>query len=258
MKTEINKKEPLVFHFDDFVIGGTLEALFFSYTFSFPLIYTVPVIPYPFEKHSEAGNKKDLWDNLHMLMALAGKIPFLDNCKKIKYVDSETLKVVNNRETVFYVKFKKLWIFDDLDLFDLPITNEGVDEYQIIDRFRVMDNWNPEILDIFINSQTINSMHFYKKEEHSKKHKYKNLYVITTVEPLKELPPYHIRIRAEQHLGCKRLEHIDRIYRATKLPYNDDFDNVVFCYAKFEEMYPFSHKRKKITYQKYLKLKLKL
>jgi len=258
---ESNKqKTPLTLHYDQLVIGGTLEAFYFAHTFNCPLIYSLDEPPFSFEQHPEVGNKLKLWYNLNFLINLSGNNPFAENCKSIYYLDKETLKIITRNDKIFYVKYKRLWIFDDLGCHDLPVDPEEKNvDCEILDSFRILDSWNPHTNDIYREDNILKEFHFFKNKPHSKKTKFKHFYVLSIIpiSELSKLPEYFIRIRAEQILGSKKIEHVKRMIRVRQTQYTDA-ENIYFCDIKFDDMFPFSHFRKKITYQKYLKGRLKL
>ena len=259
METKINKQLPLTFHYDQLVIGGTLEALYFAHTFDLPIVYVDAMHPFFFETHNEAGNKLKLWQDLNLLLNLAGKNPLPDNCSGITYLDDMTLRLVNKNDKIFYAKFNKLWVFDDARIYNLPDIGEDVEcDHEIIDHFKILDSWNPQVEHIYRDDAIINQIHFFKEKPH-KRLRFKHFYVVSKVPygTSSKIPEYFIRLRCEQLLGSKKLEHLKRMNRI-RLPKFIDTTNIHFCDITFEEMYPFSLKRKKITYQKYLKGKLKL
>lgn len=259
MKIEIKTKKPLVLHFDDLVIGGTLEAFYFAYTFNLPIIYAEAVEPYFFEVHAEAGNKRELWHKLNFLICMAGKNPFAENCRQIAYIDKETLKVITFADKLYYLKFKKLWVFDDISFYRLPVQLDSAEqEIEIIDHFKILDGWVPQTDHIYREDKILNQFHFFKEKPH-KKLKFKHFYVTSKISManMYNLPEYFVRIRCEQILGSKKLEHLKRNNR-TRQPLYEDIDNIIFCHSTFEEMYPYSHKRRKISYAQYLGKKLKL
>ena len=120
----LNKQPPLTFHYDQLVLGGTLEALYFAHTFDLPIVYSMQMKPFFFEEHAEAGNKLKLWDNLNLLLNLAGKNPLPDNCRNINYSDDRTLRLVNHNDKIFFATFNKLWVFDDAGVYNLPVIGE--------------------------------------------------------------------------------------------------------------------------------------
>ena len=259
MEATINKQQPLTFHYDQLVLGGTLEALYFAHTLDLPIVYVEALKPYFFEVHGEVGNKAKLWDDLNLLLNLAGKNPLPNNCQSITYVDENTLKLINKNDKIFYVKFNRLWVFDDIRVNNLPVIGEDVEcDQEIIDHFKILDGWNPETEHIYRDDQIIKEFHFFKEKPH-KRLRFKHFYVVSKVPygTASRIPDYFIRIRCEQILGSKRLEHLKRMTRI-RLPKFTDTPTLKFCDITFEEMYPFSLKRRKITYQKYLKGKLKL
>lgn len=249
-----NKNEPLVLTYDNIVIGGNLEALLFASTNKLPIIFTWPMPPFYFEEDDHFGNLLQMWEKLYFSMSLSGMIPFGDKTHHINYVDSETLTVFTREEKKFIVNFKKLWVFDDQGFYDLPPSEDTNRRVMIIDHFKIRDILKEEPLTIRTNQELVNSVHFFKTNPKSKTQKKKNIYVVSNISG-SFAPEYLIRLRTEQLLE-KDLIHVRRYHRFEQFPSYEDFDNVHFCYAKLEDMKPFYFWRKKIDYQKYLKIKM--
>jgi hypothetical protein len=260
MQTKLDKQEPLELHYDNLVLGGTLEAFYFAHVFNFPIIYSHEDPPFRFENHPEIGDKLEYWGRLNFILNMSGKNPFAGNCSSITFIDRETLRVITKNDKRYNLKYKKLWLFSDYSLFNFVAEIEfKTYDCEIIDQFKILDKWLPQVQHIYRDDRLLKEFHFFKDKPHSKKHKYKHFYVVSRVDQslLDKTPEYFIKIRAEKLLGCEKIEHVRRFIRYRQGDYTDT-ETITFCNATFDEMYPFSLTRKKITYQKYLKSKLKL
>jgi hypothetical protein len=118
----------------ELVVGGTLSALLYSFYTGAPLVYLEPKIPFRFDyfqpyfdldkivqqpeprqfvtldlKKEVGLPKRDMWEKLHFMLALAGKIPFADKAKAIRIEDE--ISIVTRRRNI--IDCKKVRIFDD-------------------------------------------------------------------------------------------------------------------------------------------------
>lgn len=248
--------EPLVLTYDNLVIGGNLEALFFAYKFNLKLIYTIRTVPFPFENHIQIGNLQNRWNEYCFTLSLSGQIPFGDKAKSITYIDSNTLYVVTTDENKYYIKFKKLWVFQDHEFNNLPPHSYETEKHTIIDHCKIISILKEPLNDIYTGHDFINSIHFFKLKPHSRSEKLKNFYSVSYGTPI-QYPEYLTRIRLEQLLG-KDIEHCKRFIRQDDLKEYEDFDNVYFCYTKIHQMLKTLTTSMTINYPRYLIGKLKL
>ena len=124
---------------DEVVIGATLSAFLYSYYTGSPLVYIQPNIPFRFDyfdpyfdldkiveqpkpkefvtissKAKQVGlAKRSMWERLHFMLSLSGKIPFADKVKAIRLEND--LKVITARKTNT-INCKKVRIFDDREI----------------------------------------------------------------------------------------------------------------------------------------------
>lgn len=251
-----NKNEPLVLAYDNLVIGGNLEALFFAYKFNATLIYTIRTIPFYFENNTEIGNLLEKWNEYCFVLSLSGQIPFGNKAKSITYVDQNTIYIITQEEQKCFIKFNKLWIFEDNEFNNLPPHISEENKFTIIDHFKIVSSLKEPLQDIYNDSNFINSLHFFKLKPHLKKQKLKNFYSVSYGIP-EQYPEYLTRIKIEKIVN-KEIVHVNRFIRQNKLKDYEDFENVYFCYTRIHQMLKMMTTSMKINYPRYLRGKLKL
>ena len=112
------------FHYDEIVIGGSLSALLYSYIHGLPIIINKTIIPYRFQK---LGNvcQADLWHNLCFLLSLSGLNLVKDDAALVR-INENILTVSMKNASILKCQFKEAIIFDDEDIFGLPISIEDM------------------------------------------------------------------------------------------------------------------------------------
>ena len=158
MKEEISQKRK-IHNIDNIVIGSGLNAIVFAYLNNYVLISNEYEQPFRFDCFSSvfdisslhvpskettlqtrAGEKKvgiskmDVCKHLLFNLSLAGLSPLSDKVVSIKINEDSTLNVATERNA-FVFQYKKLYVFDDANVFGLPermgTINEGL--YKVID-----------------------------------------------------------------------------------------------------------------------------
>lgn len=248
--------KPQEFNYDKIIIGSSLEAFLFSYFNKIKVMYTRNNQPDSFERIKEFGlgtNKRDIWNKYAFQLSLSGYIPFSDSIKHIQYISNNTLKVVTREDHVYTVSYKQLYVFDDYNFFDIPVSTSSTSvKYRVIDTF----SYNSKKLDkeniqsendflnqiIFHNTKKITTVSFVEKDE------------------IDNFQHHLIKIKLESLLNIRSLNLDHQIREIIDLGQNvyDDFENVIFVYTDAELIYLFHRKNAKIDYLKYLKLKMEL
>ena len=80
----------LDFQYDEMVIGGDLNAFFYSYKNDVPLLINKVRAPFRFEPQEE-----ELWNKLYFLLSLSGNNMFGDKIDTIR-IDEKQLTVATN------------------------------------------------------------------------------------------------------------------------------------------------------------------
>lgn len=246
---------PLEINYDNLIIGSSLEAILFCYYNKYTLLYTRNLQPSNIEKIEDFGlgiSKKQIWDDHMFLLSIAGYIPFENKIKHIRYISKNNIVVISNDDLVYNVTYNKLYLFDDYNFLDLPITTLSTSEdCRVIDLFSNKFKFS-NIENIDREEKIINQIIFDKK----------TVSVVSLVkkQDIEKYPEHLIKIKTESLLKIPKinLDHNSRQIIDLGQNLYEDFDNVKFMYGDSKLIYDFYKKRSKIDYLKYLKLKMRL
>ena len=251
-----NNRTPLGLTYDNLVVGSSLEAFYFSFVNKYKFIYTLNERPFPIEK-----NIFPLWKMLCIQLSLSGYNPFDDRIVSIKYLDSNSLKVVTNEGGIFFIKFNKLFIFNDHKLYDFPIQIGKIEQdSKVIDWFYTDSKMSTEISTILRSSKFINTIEpFYRNTKSNIK---RNL-AVTSYLSEKQLDSHEydaniIRIKLPSILGQKDLEFVHEERSVVDMSKNlyENFDNVHYVYDSIEQIHNKTEFSRHMDYMEYLRIKL--
>lgn len=238
------------------VIGSSLEAVLFSYYNKYKLLYTKNMQPLFIEEIEDFGlgtDKKIIWDKHIFLLSLAGYVPFENKIKHLRYIDKNNLVVITNKDHVYNINYNKLYIFDDADFLDLPLSISSTSSLcRIIDFFSY-------------NGKKIETENILRKDDFLNQIVFEDKRKILTVsyctkDKLDNFPEHLMKIKLDGILSDKKIkiDHYKReIFDLGRNIYNN-FDNVEFIYDDAKTIFTFHKRWVKIDYLKYLKLKLSL
>lgn len=274
MKIRKSKRQPLVLTYDNIIVGHSLEAVLFSHQSLTPLICNKMQRPYYFETIEDFGlgtNKLDIWDRHMFLLSLGGLAPFSDKVKHLRYVDANTLKVATHEDVVVTVKFNRMFLFDDQNIYDLPpevgITNK---ELMVVDWMKVISGRHHDLDYIDRDNKFINRVIFHEGGRPNLDKQKKDCIAISYLTERQlyddKYAEYVVRLRTgtimAEH-GVKQnhnlkiaIEHLRR--DVVKLGRNiyPDFDNVIWMDCEPKTAWQFGNPRSKINYLRYMKSKL--
>lgn len=258
---------------ENIVVGSSLEAILYAFYNKYKLIYTRLEKPDQFSKIEDYGLGTDTsqaWSRHVFLLSLAGYVPFADKVKHIRYIDSKTIKVITEDESVSIITFDKLYIFDDHNFLDLPLSPATTsDRIKIIDWFYVERGTIHDYNLIQNNNDFMNQVIFFRNN--ARKHwKRKDVCVVSycNKSELDDTPEHIVRIKTEQlmrDLGIQtatehrthiKIDHQLREVRELGKNIYENFDNVRFMYDDAKFIYEVNQKRRKIDYMKYLSMRL--
>lgn len=197
----MNKTQHMYIH-DKIIIGGTLNALIYSYINNIPIIFNVPKPPYFFEHFQpdtslerffikpdiltlqgttntkEKGNSKlELWDKLTFILSLSGLMPLADKTLHLRIENEKNiLKVITKNHKMIKFKFDKLIIFDDENVHGLPTPKKSIskdDKKLVLDWIDVRRGMQHQFDYCVTDDDFVNRIHFYKSDrlcgDHDKK-----------------------------------------------------------------------------------------
>ena len=262
----MDNKKPLVLTYDQLVVGSSLEAFLFAFHSKCPVIYTRNLQPYPFEIVNDFGlgtDKLDIWKKLAFQLSLSGRIPFENKIKIIRYVDSNTLKIITEDSRPYFIKYNYLHVFDDTEFYDLP-AHIGVQPAKklVVDYFKIKSSWNQSRETINSNDDLFKHIIFMAppgREEHEVRKKYLMVASYIDGEPL---PEYTSRIKLtkllEEKFGISDIdiEHEKREVVDYSRNLYDDFSGVSFVYVDAQYIHSKHNPWYKMDFMKYLRIML--
>jgi hypothetical protein len=252
----MKNKQPLGFSYDKLVIGSNLEAVYFAHNQKCKLISTRNLCPLEFETFPEEykfnSTPYEFWSQQVFEMSMAGYIP-ISNAASIYLVDKNKLKVVTETEKIIYITFNHLYVFDDHELYDIPVETDTINKNVTTYDFFYYKNFKT-----LNNAKKTDDIHFYL-------YKLKKYCIIKTECHEDEIPEeYSVRLKTlsrfkeEKPDKKKVFEHIRRHILYHRQNVRQDTENITFCYSDFYTLFRFSKKRQKIDYMKYLRIKMDL
>lgn len=272
MQIKKSKKQPLTLSYDNLIVGSSLEAVFFAYQTSTPLISTRMQRPFFFEELNEdfgiGLNKLESWNKYIFILGLVGLTPLSDKIKHIRYLDANNIKAVTLDDTPVNIKFNRLFIFDDHAFYDLP-THTGITtkDSLVVDWMKVLAPIRHQVTFIDRENKFMNKIFFYdvgyQYSAGRKKDCLSVSYLTESQTESDKYADYVVRLKTEkvlkENISDKIVvEHLRRdIIKLGKNTY-DNFDNVIFMDCEPKTAWQFGNKRSKINYQKYLNSKLGL
>ncbi len=243
-------------HYDSVVVGASLEAVLYCYFNKLKLIYTRNLQPDYTEKIKDFGLgivKKDIWDKYFFLLSLSGFNPFENKIKHIRYEIDNKISIVSKEDNLYKVSYNNLYIFDDYNFFDLPLSKFSTSsKYRIVDTFRYKIK-QLDIENLEREEDVLKQIFFEEK---------KKIIVVSYIEKnnIENIPEHLIKIKTQSHIGIKNLEldHLERKIIDLGQNVYEDFEKIKFLYLDAELIYSFFKKKSKIDYLKYLNIKLDL
>lgn len=267
----INKR--LQINLGNVVIGSSLEALLYAYYNKYKVIFTKRQVPDQFDEYVDFGlgpTADSVWNKYMFLLTLAGYVPFSDTVKHIQYVDLNTLKIVTHEESVVYIKYDNLYVFDDKQFLDLPVSLKTTsDRVRIVDWFRVETGAIHEHNFVQNKTNFMNQVIFFRNKI-NKSLKRKDVCVVSYCkkDKIEEYPEHLVKIKTEQlmcdlgietatkHKVSISIDHRIREIKEFGKNVYEDFDNVKFIYDDARFIYQTNQRRRKIDYMKYVSMKL--
>lgn len=266
-------KQRLELNLGTVVIGCSVQALLYAYYNKHKVIFTRRDNPTQFEVVTTGTwslrDPLKTWEKFMFLLSFGGYMPFGDTVKHIRYVDETTLKVITQEESVIVVKFDKLYVFDDHEFLDIPVSTQlTTDRVRIADWFSVEKAENHEHVVIESKKNFMNQVIFFHNStvERSKR---KDICVVSycSKKQIDKYPEHLVRIKTEaliKELGINpskgqkfiKIEHELRDIHEYGRPVREDFDNVKFVYDELKFVFSVKSRRRKIDYMKYVSMKL--
>ena len=141
------------YEYDTIVIGGGLNAKVYAYHTKCPCISGNYIAPFRFDVlqaevvqrlSGQDKNSLQIWESLNFILGLSGQLPMGDKVASINIRDN-ILKATTKDSRLGRFHFNKLVIFDDSNVFGLPLLKEKkVGKSRVLDWFDVRSGMEHE------------------------------------------------------------------------------------------------------------------
>lgn len=177
--SQLNK---FIYEKDKIVIGGDLRALLYAYCNELPVIFVDSKPPFRFNTLEKGhgffgpGPETQLhaWERLIFLLGMAGLMPLSDKATSLR-VEDNILKVATSGSKLIKLKFNKLIIFDDENIFGLPeVVSEKVGYNKVIDWFAVRSGCRHDLDELSDVERFVKDVIFYPSDRFDGKTKLKD------------------------------------------------------------------------------------
>ena len=219
----------LDFQYDEMVIGGDLNAFFYSYKNDVPLLINKVRAPFRFEPQEE-----ELWNKLYFLLSLSGNNMFGDKIDTIR-IDEKQLTVVTKELKVIKVGFNKLIVFNDQSIRGLPIPVKECDKYAVLDWMIAKSCTTHDFEHISSEDKFVKDIHFYPTDRMDGNHsRIKDLVSVSylTKEQIKDFnysDTYALRLEVAKRELRKLNMHMYEDTENIKFKYKNEIQNKVSC-----------------------------
>lgn len=176
-----------VYEFDEVVIGTGLNAVFYSFFNSVPLVLNdgskpfffeffqvnelldkIHLEPYNFKLRGFANDKVmgaaklPAWERIVFVLSLSGLLPSNNNVSSIRVSDSNELRVITFKDSKpIKIKFNKLRIFNDKNIFGLGTPKDENQEHLVIDWMSVKSGMVHEYDYLKTEDDFVKEIYFY-------------------------------------------------------------------------------------------------
>ena len=159
---------------DCIIVGSNLACLLHSYFTGFPCVYTSLRAPFRFDftlsdkvtSHfgMPGASDRELWELLIFVLSLSGQLPMADKVSSINIRD-DIMKATTSRSRLAKFKFKKLLIYDDVDISGLPLLKKSVKSAsRVLDWFDVRSGMEHEYKSLASDQDFVKEVIFYPSE----------------------------------------------------------------------------------------------
>lgn len=142
-------------NYDTVILGGTLEALIYSFHNNVPIILLNPKIPPASELTKSGLSKKLLWERLSFILSFAGLNPCSQKISSYRLEDNNILKLFGKIPYSYTIFYKKLINFE---------TQNEHDKYVVVDNFKIL-NLSYKLMHVFdeinTNDKFINNIRIF-------------------------------------------------------------------------------------------------
>jgi hypothetical protein len=176
------KLEDHIYKWDRVVIGGNIQSLLYAISKNYPLIFVKPSPPFRFDvvdtsldltklgfKQDKEVSQLEVWETLFFYAGLSGLCPLSSNAESIR-IKNQNLVITTKNQRVIKVNFKKLIIFDDTQLKNLPdVVKVEKRKNKVIDWFNVRCGCRHTWDLLYGDGDFINCIYFYPTDRSDNK-----------------------------------------------------------------------------------------
>lgn len=158
------------YNYGEIVLGGTLNALLYSYHKNAPLIINKLSPPHRFETFEDQP-ALELWNKLFFILSLSGLNLGGDKVRNTRIKENEIIMATKNAR-VLKAAFEKLMVFDDEEVGGLPLPEKENENFIVLDWMigRSCDKHDYDLLKTEEN--LVRELHFYPSERVDGNHPY--------------------------------------------------------------------------------------
>lgn len=157
------------YKWDEVVIGGNLNALFYAREKGCHILPNTLDSPFAYDKTGSlvhlGVNDLDAWQRLSYSLAMDGLNPLAGKIDSIKINSDDKIIVINvGTPSLIKISYNKLRVFDFEQVFGIP-NKEKIEGFRVLDWFDVRSGMKHE-LDIIEDTSTdfVKKIHFYLSE----------------------------------------------------------------------------------------------
>ena len=160
----LNKHE---YFFDTLVVGHSLSAMLYSFINAVPLLINKTQKPHRFSMQKipflNTDSELEAWDRLAMILSLSGYLPLSDKLESIR-LDGGLAKIYTRNSRMIKVRYNKIIVFNDENIYGLPASEKECDDYVVLDWIyaRSCDKHDLELIET--NDNFVKKVKFYKSE----------------------------------------------------------------------------------------------
>jgi len=182
----VSKLKNHVYEYDNVVIGGNINAILYAYKNENIILLNNMDVPFVFDFFDPGRNLKNVyfeklhyilntnknkqkvgtpkckvWKYLIFLLSLAGLNPVGDKIKAIRLEDNNLLKITTENSRLVRIKYNKLIVFDDKNVYGLGTPKIDSGKYKVVDWFDVRSGTKHEFDYFETDDDFINKVYFY-------------------------------------------------------------------------------------------------
>ena len=176
----MSREKEIVFEKDKIVIGGSLQALMYSYFHELPVIYSNPHPPFRFDifpssnlgglnlPEGQIYTSRQIWERLVFLLGLSGLMPINSAENSLRITENQLSVSTGSRITKF--NFNQLVIYENEGITGLTrVTKEERKKNRVIDWVNVRSGCRHNIIYMEDDDDFVKEVYFYPTDRSDNK-----------------------------------------------------------------------------------------